>query len=66
MAAVGGLAWPVLAILAALYFFFDGARAGAVAVRTAPGGGALPGLTSRAACRAVMGVGMGYMLLAAL
>lgn len=62
----GRLAWPIIAILAAAYFVVDGVRSGVLAVRTAPSGAVLPGLTSRAACRAVMGVGMGYMLVAAL
>jgi hypothetical protein len=66
MEAQGRLAWPVVAALAAVYFVVDGVRSGVVAVRATSAGAVLPGLTSRAACRAVMGVGMGYMLVTAL
>ncbi|MEV6898241.1 DUF5134 domain-containing protein [Amycolatopsis sp. NPDC051372] len=57
------LAVPLLAVLGAVYFVADAARSGVVAVRTR--GAAAPGLTSRTVCRAVMGAGMGYLLLAA-
>ncbi|WP_326569800.1 DUF5134 domain-containing protein [Amycolatopsis rhabdoformis] len=57
------LALPVLAVAGAVYFVADAARSGVVAVRTRSG--AAPGLTSRTVCRAVMGAGMGYLLLAA-
>jgi hypothetical protein len=62
----GGLAWPVVAVLAAVYFAVDAVRSGVVAVRTSRGVAASTGLTSRAACRSIMGVGMGYLLVAAL
>ncbi|MEC3977130.1 DUF5134 domain-containing protein [Amycolatopsis sp. H20-H5] len=65
MAAPAGPAWPVLAIAAAAYFAVDAVRAGVLAVR-AEGYRGPDGLVSRAVCRSVMGVGMGYMLLAAL
>ncbi|MEV4142316.1 DUF5134 domain-containing protein [Amycolatopsis sp. NPDC049691] len=70
------LALPLLAVAAAGYFVIDAARAGALALRgSAAGwsravpmvgsGPANPGQASRAVCRAVMGAGMGYMMLAA-
>ncbi|SEF34513.1 protein of unknown function [Amycolatopsis pretoriensis] len=71
------LALPVVAVVAAGYFVADAAWAGVRAVRGAPGavvGGeaGMAGVTrvragqaSRAMCRAAMGAGMGYMLLAA-
>ncbi|SEP34930.1 DUF5134 domain-containing protein [Amycolatopsis saalfeldensis] len=59
-----GLALPVLAIGGAVYFAADAVRSGFLAVRTR--GRYSPGFTSRTVCRAVMGAGMGYMLLAAL
>ncbi|PXY30618.1 DUF5134 domain-containing protein [Prauserella flavalba] len=63
---VGGLAWPVVAGLAAAYFSFDGIQAGVRGLR-ARGRGTLPeGFGSRTLCRAVMGLGMGYMFVAAL
>ncbi|MFI5612212.1 DUF5134 domain-containing protein [Amycolatopsis sp. NPDC051903] len=58
-----GLAVPLLAIVGAGYFLVDAAWSGVTAVRTR--GVAAPGLTSRTVCRAVMGAGMGYVLLAA-
>ncbi|MEW2504574.1 DUF5134 domain-containing protein [Amycolatopsis sp. NPDC047767] len=57
------LALPLLAVAGAVYFVADAARSGVVAVRIR--GAAAPGLTSRTVCRAVMGAGMGYLLLAA-
>ncbi|HWD04943.1 MAG TPA: DUF5134 domain-containing protein [Amycolatopsis sp.] len=57
------LALPVLAVAGAGYFLVDAAWSGVVAVRTRAV--AVPGLTSRTVCRAVMGAGMGYLLLAA-
>ncbi|MGW4488159.1 DUF5134 domain-containing protein [Amycolatopsis sp. NPDC004368] len=57
------LALPVLAVLGAVYFVADAARSGVVALRLREG--ATPGSTSRTVCRAVMGAGMGYLLLAA-
>ncbi|MGW4522579.1 DUF5134 domain-containing protein [Amycolatopsis sp. NPDC004378] len=57
------LALPLVAVLAAGYFVVDAAWTGVVVVR----GAAVPsgsGQTSRAACRVVMGAGMGYLLLA--
>ncbi|WP_328607882.1 DUF5134 domain-containing protein [Amycolatopsis sp. NBC_00345] len=59
-----GLALPALAILGAVYFAADAVRSGFLAVRTR--GRYSPGFTSRTVCRAVMGAGMGYMLVAAL
>jgi uncharacterized protein DUF5134 len=56
----GRLALPLIAVAAAGYFVIDAAWAGVVAVR----GAFEPGHVSRAVCRAVMGAGMGYMLLA--
>jgi hypothetical protein len=62
----GGLAWPAVAVLAAAFFAVDAILAGVVAVRASPGVAASTGLRSRAACRCIMGVGMGYLLVAAL
>ncbi len=67
------LALPLVAVAAAGYFVLDAAWAGMHAVRAgspdaegAPGAAGVPGAghASRAACRAAMGAGMGYMLLA--
>ncbi|WP_033296035.1 DUF5134 domain-containing protein [Amycolatopsis jejuensis] len=58
------LAWPVVAIAAAGYFAVDAVRSGVVATRLR--GTMDPGHTSRTVCRAVMGAGMGYLLLAAI
>ncbi|RJQ83563.1 DUF5134 domain-containing protein [Amycolatopsis panacis] len=58
-----GLAWPAAAVLAA-YFAADALRAGAQAMRLR-GTEPLPGHASRTWCRAAMGAGMGYLLLAA-
>ncbi|MBK1788683.1 DUF5134 domain-containing protein [Prauserella cavernicola] len=63
------LAWPVVAVLAAVYFAVDGVRAGVRALHTVRGGAAasLPeGFGSRTLCRVVMGLGMGYLFAAAL
>ncbi|MFD9887715.1 DUF5134 domain-containing protein [Amycolatopsis sp. NPDC059027] len=57
---VGG-AWPVLAAAAA-YFVVDAVLTAIRALRP----GDVEGRTSRAVCRGVMGLGMGYMLIAAL
>ena len=64
MSTATGLALPALAILGAVYFAADAVRSGFLAVRTR--GRYSPGFTSRTVCRAVMGAGMGYMLVAAL
>ncbi|HKN56219.1 MAG TPA: DUF5134 domain-containing protein [Amycolatopsis sp.] len=56
------LAWPAIAVVAAAYFAFDAAHAGVLTFRATP---ALSGEASRVFCRAVMGAGMGYMLLTA-
>ncbi|MEV6827793.1 DUF5134 domain-containing protein [Amycolatopsis sp. NPDC051102] len=56
------LALPLVAVAAAGYFVLDAAWSGVVAVRGPAVVGA--GHASRAVCRAVMGAGMGYMLLA--
>lgn len=57
------LAAPLVAVAVAGYFVFDAARTGVLLARApaAP----VSGQASRAACRVVMGAGMGYMLLAA-
>jgi hypothetical protein len=57
------LALPVVAVAAAGYFVIDAARTGVLVVR-APAVTAESGHASRAMCRAVMGAGMGYLLLA--
>lgn len=65
------LTLPLVA-LAAGYFVLDAARTGVLALRGSPvasaglgaEAGAGAGQASRAVCRAVMGAGMGYMLLA--
>jgi hypothetical protein len=57
------LAAPLVAVAAAAYFVFDAARTGVLMVRGPVA--AAPGHASRAACRVVMGAGMGYLLLAA-
>lgn len=73
------LALPVVAVAAAVYFVMDAAWSGMGVVRgavgiapaevpDAAGAGAAPvraGQASRALCRAAMGAGMGYLLLAA-
>jgi hypothetical protein len=61
----GGLAWPAVAVLAAAFFALDAIRSGVVAVRVSPGTVASSRFTSRAACRSIMGIGMGYLLVAA-
>ena len=68
------LAVPLIAVVAAAYFVADAAWSGVLAVRRSPATGppsaagsasaAGSGQASRAVCRTVMGVGMGYMLLA--
>jgi hypothetical protein len=62
--APGRFALPVVAMLAGVYFLVDAARASARVLRPADGGPS--GTASRAACRVVMGLGMGYLLLGAL
>jgi hypothetical protein len=62
----GGLAWPVVAVLSAAFFVVDGVRSGVVAVRTSADATTPPGSPSRAAHRSMMGLGMGYLLVAAL
>ena len=57
------LALPLVAVAAAGYFVVDAARTGVLAVRGRAVTGR-SGQASRAVCRAVMGAGMGYMLLA--
>ncbi|MEU6644782.1 DUF5134 domain-containing protein [Saccharomonospora sp. NPDC046836] len=67
--APGSLALPVIAVLAAAYFGFDGVQAGARAVRSLRNRGpdGLPaGFASRAVCRVVMGLGMSYLFVATL
>ncbi|WP_020671772.1 DUF5134 domain-containing protein [Amycolatopsis nigrescens] len=59
----GGMAWPVVAVLTG-YFAVDAVRHGLLAVR--PGPSSSPGFVSRAVFRSVMGLGMGYMFVAAL
>ncbi|MFB9685391.1 DUF5134 domain-containing protein [Amycolatopsis plumensis] len=56
------LALPLIAVLAAGYFVVDAAWSGVLVVRGSAG--ADSGHASRAVCRAAMGAGMGYMLLA--
>ncbi|MEV6627033.1 DUF5134 domain-containing protein [Amycolatopsis sp. NPDC051106] len=58
------LALPLVAVAAAGYFVLDAARAGVLVVRGSAVAAGGPGQASRAVCRAVMGAGMGYMLLA--
>ncbi|WP_086852150.1 DUF5134 domain-containing protein [Amycolatopsis kentuckyensis] len=62
------LAVPLVAVLAAGYFVLDAAWSGVLAVRGSVVSGSRAatgsGQASRAVCRAVMGAGMGYMLLA--
>lgn len=57
------LAVPLVAVAAAAYFVVDAARTGVLMVRGPVV--SVSGHASRAACRVVMGAGMGYMLLAA-
>jgi hypothetical protein len=66
MDAQGGLAWPAVAVLAAAYFVIDAARSGILAMRASPDAFPAPGFASRAVCRSIMGLGMGYLLIAAL
>ncbi|MCR6485934.1 DUF5134 domain-containing protein [Amycolatopsis sp. OK19-0408] len=59
------LALPLVAVAVAAYFVLDAARVGVLVVRgPAVAAGTAPGQASRAVCRAVMGAGMGYLLLA--
>ncbi|GAA3530712.1 DUF5134 domain-containing protein [Amycolatopsis ultiminotia] len=58
------VAWPVVAVPAAGYFAVDAVRSGALALRLRAAE-PMPGHLSRTLCRAVMGAGMGYLLLAA-
>jgi hypothetical protein len=58
------LALPLIAVAAAGYFVVDAAWTGVAAVRGSAVTAAGPGHASRAVCRAVMGAGMGYLLLA--
>ncbi|MEV5713493.1 DUF5134 domain-containing protein [Amycolatopsis mediterranei] len=60
------LALPLIAVVAAGYFVLDAAWTGVLVVRGAAIAGADPGSgqASRAVCRAAMGAGMGYLLLA--
>jgi hypothetical protein len=58
------LALPLVAVAGAGYFVVDAAWSGVLAVRGSTAVGAASGQASRAVCRAVMGAGMGYMLLA--
>jgi hypothetical protein len=58
------LALPLIAVVAAGYFVVDAAWSGVLAVRGSAVVGADSGQASRAVCRAAMGAGMGYMLLA--
>jgi hypothetical protein len=57
------VALPVVAVAAAAYFAVDAARTGVLMVRGPVA--TASGHASRAACRVVMGAGMGYLLLAA-
>jgi hypothetical protein len=58
------LALPLVAVAAAGYFVADAAWSGVGAVRRSAVTSAGPGQASRAVCRAAMGAGMGYLLLA--
>lgn len=58
------LALPLVAVAAAGYFVVDAAWSGVLVVRGPAVAAAGPGQASRAACRAAMGAGMGYLLLA--
>lgn len=58
-----GVVFSVIAIAAAMYFAGDAVKSGFFLLRAAE---RPAGTVSRAACRTVMGIGMGYMLLAAL
>lgn len=60
------VALPVVAVAAAGYFVADAAWSGALVVRGSGAAAAQAGSghASRAVCRAVMGAGMGYLLLA--
>lgn len=58
------LALPLIAVVAAGYFVVDAVRSGVLVVRGAALAGSGSGQASRAVCRAAMGAGMGYLLLA--
>ncbi|SDY28792.1 protein of unknown function [Amycolatopsis xylanica] len=58
-----GVLFTVVAIAAAVYFAGDALKSGLFLLKAAD---RPAGTVSRAACRTVMGIGMGYMLLAAL
>jgi hypothetical protein len=58
------LALPLVAVVAAGYFVVDAAWSGVLVVRGSAVAGAGSGHVSRAVCRAAMGAGMGYLLLA--
>jgi hypothetical protein len=62
----GRLAWPALAVAAVAYFVFDAARSGVTAARVVRGAPAREALIARPIYRAAMGLGMAYMLVAAL
>jgi hypothetical protein len=62
----GRLAWPALAVLAVAYFAFDVTRSGFTAVRVVRGAPVREAIIARPIYRAAMGVGMAYMLVAAL
>jgi hypothetical protein len=63
MDTAGALAWPAVAVLAATYFAVDAARSGVLVVKSRQVAEA--GFASRALCRGVMGLGMGFMLITA-
>jgi hypothetical protein len=58
------LALPLIAVVAAGYFVADAAWSGVRVVRGSPVVRPESGHASRAVCRAAMGAGMGYLLLA--
>lgn len=60
------LAWPVLALAAIGYFAVDSVRAGLIGVRWARTESLRDHRAVRQVCRALMGVGMAYMLVTGL
>ncbi|NKQ53105.1 DUF5134 domain-containing protein [Amycolatopsis sp. K13G38] len=62
----GKLAWPALAVLAIAYFAFDVLKSGFTAARVVKGAPIREAITARPIYRAAMGLGMAYMLVAAI
>jgi len=62
----GKLAWPALAMVAIAYFAFDVLKSGFTAARVVKGAPVREAIVARPVYRAAMGLGMAYMLIAAI